>query len=133
MPSARERAKIFASDMSMRKKLFEELLKHVRAGFCEKNYKYMAPQAIERAFLEFPEEFNREEYEEALRDGYAGWEQIGRRQAEGRCLGNSRAWSFAMSHKFGWSDRVKVEAQTESNVNVSIVSYSDSTSKPVTT
>lgn len=123
-----EKAK-FEADPKHRAKVFQELLLHVKRGFSLDCFKKMSLTAICEALLKHPEEFDKEELEQAQREAKEGWEHIGRRQAEGTCLGNSRSWFYNMSHRYGWSDRVDVKAEVQGSLAVNIVSYASTTDK----
>ena len=102
---------------------FERLLEHVRAGFSTDCFEDFSSEQVFKNFEKWPEEYSKEAFEQALRQGKASWELIGKNQALGTCLGNSRSWFYNMAQRYGWSDKVDVRAEHAGNVNVSIVSY----------
>jgi hypothetical protein len=71
----------------------------------------------------YPEEFIQEELDNSLREGKIYWEDIGSRQANGNCLGNSRTWFYNMANRYGWKERLDIEAEHKGTVNVNVVSY----------
>ena len=109
-----------------RRKIFQELCRHISQGLALDSFRVMSLPTIEKYLRDYPEEFDRDELDEAVRVGKAFWEDIGRRQSLGTCIGNSRSWYYNMSNRYGWSERQQVDAKTEGNVQVSIVSYADS-------
>ena len=111
--------------------MFERLLIHVRNGYGMGCFPEASGKLIEDMIREYPGEWCREELEHALREGNVFWEDIGRRQAMGECLGNSRSWYYNMANKYGWREKVEVEAEHKGSVQVNIVSYASS--KPSTT
>ena len=120
---AQERKELIESSAHERKKVFEELLRHLRAGYCIDSFGPLSRAAIFLYIDRFPGDFVMSELEQAQRDGYAGWEQIGRRQAEGTCLGNSRSWYYNMSNRYGWRERAEVATEHSGSVAVQVVSY----------
>ena len=71
----------------------------------------------------YPEEFPREEIELALVKGKEMWERIGLRQANGTCLGNSRSWFYNMANRYGWREKLDVEAEHKGEISVNVISY----------
>jgi hypothetical protein len=118
---------------SVRQKTFRELLKHVKGGYSLDCFPSVSQKTIENLLLQYPEEWVEDELVEAMREGKRGWEAIGRRQAEGTCLGNSRAWFYNMAHRYNWSEKQQIDVKTEGTLAVNIVSYADSIERPVST
>jgi hypothetical protein len=106
-----------------RRKIFRELLTHLRAGYSVDCFAILSDTMIKTCLDTYPKEFVREDFEDALRDGKSGWESIGRRQAEGTCLGNSRSWYYNMANRYRWSDRQQVETEHKGQVSVSVINY----------
>ena len=111
------------SSSEYRKKLFERLLAHVREGYSIESFGPIGPETLRRAIGRWPDDFVQEDLDRAARDGRDGWERIGRRQATGECLGNSRSWYYNMSHRYGWSDRVDARVEHSGAVDVTVVNY----------
>jgi hypothetical protein len=109
---------------ALRKELFKKLCRHVRVGYSLDCFSELSETTCRKYLETYPEEWPREEFEKALRDGKQAWEDIGKRQAMGTCMGNSRSWYYNMSNRYGWRDRVDVEADTRSTLQVQVVSYS---------
>ena len=122
--NASERKGKLSADPQYRKEVFKGLLDHIRQGYSMDCYSLITVAMIDEFTKIFPLEFPLEEIIEAQRDAKLGWERIGREQAIGTCLGNSRSWYYNMSNRYGWSDRVDLKAKTEGSVSVNIVSYS---------
>lgn len=118
------------NDSALRKKLFADLKRHIVAGYSLDCWDVMGQLTIEDFLTKYPEEFDAEELLAAQRKGKLGWENIGRRQAEGTCLGNSRAWYYNMAQRYGWSERQQIDLKHDGQVNVAIVSYADTIMKP---
>ena len=85
----------------------------------------MSEETIYEYMKTYPVEWPIREFEQTLRQAKDNWERIGRRQAEGTCLGNSRSWYYNMSNRYGWSDKSKVETTGTQALTVSIVDYSN--------
>lgn len=118
-----ERQKLIESDAQYRREIFERLLKHTREGFSLGSFDEVSEATVKRYFEKYPEEFVLEEYEEALRSGMHFWEGIGKKQATGDCLGNSRTWYYIMANRYGWREKVDVKADHSGEVKVQVVSY----------
>ncbi len=116
-------------DSAYRRELFAKLCQHIKAGYSIDCFSELDNVTILRYLKEFPEEFVQSELDCALRDGKLGWETIGRRQADGSCLGNSRSWQYNMANRYGWRDKQDVANEHKGDVKVSIVSYTGA-SKP---
>lgn len=108
-----------------RRRIFEELIRHIKGGFSLNCFSSMSEIGIKSFLEKYPEEFSRDELESAMRDGQLSWERIGRQQADGSCLGNSRSWQYNMINRYGWTDRVESKTDVSGAVQVSIVSYAD--------
>lgn len=121
--SAKDREAKLEADKEYRKKIFEKLKDHLRRGYSLDCFAEISETAIRRYLSIYKDEFSQDELDEAQREGKLLWEGIGYRQADGKCLGNSKAWWYNMAHRYKWSDRVHVEAQHSGQVAVSVVSY----------
>lgn len=109
-----------------RKKLFKQLCDHVATGYSVDSFYLVGDTTIDRFFKTYPEDFVREDFELAKRKGKANWESIGYRQSTGECLGNSRSWYYNMANRYGWKEKLDVEAEHKGNVNVSVINYATS-------
>ena len=124
--SASERRAKIEGDAGERRKVFAELCQHIREGYSLDCFPALSEKSV-RLYLElYKEEFVREDLDNAMRQGKVGWEDIGRRQANGQCLGNSRSWYYNMSNRYGWRDKVDIEAEHKGNLQVQVVSYATS-------
>jgi hypothetical protein len=108
--------------------IFERLLKHIGRGLSFEGFADLSMHTIEKYLEKYPEEFNRERYQKALKKGRSWWESIGQRQTEGTCNGNSRTWYYNMSNKYGWSERQQVQADTKTSGTINIISYASKAS-----
>lgn len=108
----------------LRMECFNELLEHIEAGFSINCFESLS-EAMIFEFLKNYDEFCTMRLEISLRKAQSGWEKIGHEQATGKCIGNSRSWFYNMAHRYGWSDKVQVDANVKGNVNVSVINYSD--------
>lgn len=118
-----ERTERLANDPSIRRQIFKELLSHLSEGLSQDAFPPMDPRTVKKYLTAYPEEFIQEEYDSALRRGRETWERIGHRQALGTCLGNSRTWFYNMSNRYGWRDKIDIEAEHKGQVNVSVITY----------
>ncbi len=110
-------------DAKERSKIFSELCGHVKAGYSLQCFGPLSEITVRKWLKVYPKEFNEEELATALRLGQSGWEEIGRKQSNGTCLGNSRSWYYNMANRYGWREKVDVTAEHKGQVNVSVVSY----------
>jgi hypothetical protein len=122
-PSPAQRKSALTNDQGLRRQLFARLLKHVECGYSLDCFQELSIESINTFLKEFPEEFCRESLDQSLRGGKRYWEDIGVRQADGKCLGNSRSWVYNMMNRFGWTDKAKVETETKGAITVSVVNY----------
>lgn len=106
-----------------RRKIFKELLKHIEAGFSLESFPPLSENSIKTYLERFKEEFVEEELRQAMRQGRVMWESIGKRQADGQCLGNSRSWYYNMANRYGWREKIDIEAEHKGSIEVSVVSY----------
>lgn len=125
-----ERRALLDSSPSERRACFKRLLNHVRQGYSLDCFSDLSLNSILEFLKSYPLEFPAGELEDAKRDGKQGWEAIGRRQSDGTCLGNSRSWYYNMSNRFGWRDKIDVEAEHKGSVNVNVVNYASKKSSP---
>lgn len=121
--SAKERRELIESNKTERAKCFKDLLAHVRTGYSIDCFGPISETMIRKYLKDYPEEFIEEDLLNAIRDAKGYWEGLGRRQADGTCLGNSRSWYYNMVNRYGWREKVQVEAEHSGNVNVNVVSY----------
>jgi hypothetical protein len=121
--SASERMEKLEESAAERKACFRELLKHIEDGFSIDCFGPLGEDSIKLFFDKYPMEFEKGELYDSIRKGKQGWEEIGKRQATGHCIGNSRSWYYNMANRYGWSERSKVEADVKGSVTVSIVNY----------
>ncbi len=120
--SAKERGEKIARDKKERARIFKELCDHVSAGYSLDCFAPLSAPTIQAYFTRY-EEFDREEFELSLRKGKQMWEGIGRKQATGECLGNSRSWYYNMANRYGWREKLEVEAEHKGQISVNVVSY----------
>lgn len=107
-----------------RKKIFENLCKHLSKGFSMDSFEELSYNTIQEYLKIYSSEFKIEELHDSLRKGKLMWETIGYKQATGECLGNSRSWYYNMSNRYGWRDKVDVEQDTKGTLTVNVVNYS---------
>lgn len=112
-----------ADEKEARRKIFKRLCMHVSAGYSLESFEDLSANSVRRYLETYSEEWPREEYEAALRRGRFAWEQIGRKQADGTCLGNSRSWYYNMANRYGWREKIDIEAEHKGRVEVSVISY----------
>ena len=121
--SHKERMEKIEADKNERRRIFKELCTHLSRGYSMESFAELSVPTIKRYINLFKEEFIQEEIDEALSRGRAYWEEIGHRQAQGECLGNSRTLYYNMSNKYGWSERQQIEADHKGSVSVNVISY----------
>ena len=110
-------------DKTARVKMFEKLCQHVRSGYSLDCFSALSIVKVRELMKDFPEDFDENKLEMAMRDAKMFWENIGKQQAQGLCLGNSRSWYYNMANRYGWSDRQRIEAEHKGAVSVNVVSY----------
>ena len=120
---ARERKVKLANDPVYRRAVFKDLLRHLETGYSIDCFPEISDTAIKEYLILYPEEFVEEDLINSLRTGKQYWEGIGNRQANGSCLGNSRSWYYNMANRYGWRERIDIEAEHKGKVEVSIVNY----------
>jgi len=122
--SAKERIERYNTDPGARKRLCAELCKHLEQGYSVESFSGVSTRILKTYLELYKDEFPREDIEEAMQVGRDTWEQIGKRQANGQCLGNSRSWYLNMSNRYNWTDKQQIEVDGKQAVSVSIVNYS---------
>lgn len=113
-------------DAKERSKIFSELCSHVRNGYSLMCFPPISEHTVRKWLKEYPEEFIEGELELAIRAGQVGWEEIGRKQSNGSCLGNSRSWYYNMVNRYGWREKVDIAAEHKGQVSVNVISYATS-------
>lgn len=121
--SHKERIAKLESDKNERRKVFNELLAHVRNGFSLDCFGPLSDQSIRNYLKAYPDEFVGEDLQNAMRLGKEYWEGLGRSQSNGSCLGNSRSWYYNMANRYGWREKLEVEAEHKGSVSINVVSY----------
>ena len=121
--SNKERREKLEKDKEYRRAVFKELCDHLSKGYSLDCFSALSDKSVLEYLKLYPEEFIQEEMQDSMRKGKVLWEGIGYRQAVGECLGNSRSWYYNMSNRYGWKDKVDVEAEHKGQVSVNIVSY----------
>lgn len=122
----KERVLKLESDSTERRRIFNLLCQHLADGYSMESFSELSVNSIKRYINLFKEEFVEEELEEARRKGRDAWERIGRKQADGECLGNSRSWFYNMANRYGWREKIDIEAEHKGQVAINIVSYASS-------
>lgn len=117
------RRKALEEDPAYRAWIMQKLCSHLREGFSVNCFGVIARKTLERCIKNHPNEFDLEEIESAIEEGQLAWEKLGRAQARGECLGNSRTWFYNMCNRYNWSEKSKVEAETKQAVCVQVVNY----------
>lgn len=102
------------------KKFFE----HVEQGFSVESFPDAKKITIDKWLNEL--NYDEEILEKSKRKGRLVWEIIGKKQSEGTCLGNSRSWYYNMANRYGWQDKISVDADVKGALSVEIVNYSRS-------
>lgn len=119
----KERMEKIERDKNERRRLFKALCDHVSNGLSIESFSEVTTNTLKSYFKLYPEEFSGEEFDTALQKGREYWEDIGRRQANGNCLGNSRTWYYNMANRFGWREKLEVEAEHKGQIAINVVNY----------
>lgn len=118
-----EKGKKFAEDETYRREVFSNLLKHLERGYSLDCFEDASDDSIRKYLKTYKDEWNEEELRQAQRKGKSMWEDVGFRQANGQCIGNSRSWYYNMANRYGWREKLDIEAEHKGQVQVNIVSY----------
>ena len=107
-----------------RDSVYADLLQHLKEGYSFESFGLMSKDTI---FLycksRADEGWDEEQVLHAAEKGRQMWEHLGVRQAQGTSMGNASAWKFAMSAKYGWSDKVEQNVNHAGNLQINVVSY----------
>lgn len=112
-----------AEDPIYRRQMFVDLLRHVEGGYSLDSFEGCSDDSVRKYLKLYKDEWNQEELEQAQRKGKGLWENIGFRQANGECIGNSRSWYYNMANRYGWREKLDIEAEHKGQVQVNVVSY----------
>lgn len=121
--SVKERRIKIEADKIERRKVFAELCKHVEDGYSMDCFSALSITSIKEFLERFPNEFIEEELQNSVRKAKTYWEDLGKRQARGDCLGNSRSWYYNMVNRYGWREKVEIEAEHKGQLSINVVSY----------
>ena len=121
--SCKERLKRLEDSQAERVKLMRALCDHLERGLSLDCFGFIGKSSLKRLLDTFTEDFSKEELEVASQKGRETWELIGYKQATGQCLGNSRSWYYNMANRYGWRERIDIEAEHKGNVIVEVVNY----------
>lgn len=121
--SREEKEAKLEADANERRVLFRKLCAHLEEGLSIESFYLVSDKTIYRMLENYPKEFDKEELLIAKKQGRDYWERIGQRQARGDCLGNSRTWFYNMANRYGWRDKIDVEAEHKGSVSINVVSY----------
>jgi len=121
--STYQKGKKFAEDSGYRREMFVSLLRHIEGGYSLDSFEECSDDSIRKYLKLYKEEWNEEELSQAQRKGKGLWESIGFRQANGECIGNSRSWYYNMANRYGWREKLDIEAEHKGQVQVQVVSY----------
>ena len=114
----------YEEDKAAREQLCIELCAHLAEGYSFECFPKCEKTRLARLIEAFKEEFPHQALDKARQMGQYDWESIGKRQADGRCLGNSRSWFYNMANRYGWRDKVDLQADTKGSLSVQVVNYS---------
>lgn len=120
----KEKIKAIYEEPAETRRAYQRLLNHLAEGFSPDTCSPLTEKIVAELCEKWPDIWIAEEIGDAMMRGKLAWESIGRRQADGSCMGNSRSWYYNMSNRYGWSDRQTVDAKVEGSVSVNIVNYS---------
>lgn len=126
----RKSAKSLHEDKDERVRIFRDLCRHCEQGYSLDCFADLGREALETCLEAYKDEFSREKLAEAQRKGRAFWERVGRQQALGECLGNSRSWYYNMANRYGWRERVDMSTESKGALEVHVINYASSREKP---
>ena len=106
-----------------REKLTRNFLEHLSAGYSKESFGEISKKNLQKLLSSVDENL----LCQALARGRHTWESIGKRQAEGVCLGNSRSWILNMINRYGWAEKLQIEADVKGALKVEVVNYADTT------
>lgn len=115
---------VFEEDKDARVALCRRLCAHLAEGYSMECFGEISNRRLRLLIEAYKEEFPQESLDKARQTGQAAWESIGKRQADGRCLGNSRSWFYNMANRYGWRDKVDLQSETKGAISVQVVNYS---------
>ncbi len=122
----------YEGDKDARIELCRQLCSHLADGYSIECFSEVSTKRLARLMDTYEGEFPAETIDKARNVGRYGWELIGKRQADGRCLGNSRTWFYNMSNRYGWRDKVDTISESKGSLSVNVVNYSSTRSdKPL--
>lgn len=121
--SSQEKGRKFEEDKTYRREVFVNLLKHLEKGYSLDCFEECSDDSIRKYLKLYKDEWSQEELSQAQRKGKGLWEDIGFRQANGQCIGNSRSWFYNMANRYGWREKLDIEQEHKGQVSVNIVSY----------
>lgn len=119
----KERLSKLEADSAERKRLCDQLCKHLSRGYSVESFSEISTPSLKKYMNLYKEDFDKEQIDIAMQKGRDVWETIGYRQANGQCLGNSRSWYYNMANRYGWRERIDIEAEHKGSIAVNIVSY----------
>lgn len=117
------RYKLAVDSQEERTKIREELVTHLAKGLSIDSYIGLSKNHMKKLVDLYQQEFVGDDIDQAIQQGLLYWEELGRSQADGSCLGNSRTWYYNMSNRYGWSERSEVKSESKHNHTVNVVKY----------
>lgn len=127
----RERLVLLSQCKEERQKLCQELCKHLELGYSIECFTEVPRKSLQTLLEDYKDDFSWEDIDVALTKGQLSWEAIGKRQAEGACIGNSRSWILNMINRYRWTERVDVSMEHKGAVQVQVVNYAPPSQVPV--
>lgn len=121
--SLKEKLTKLEDDKKERQRICKAFCQHLEEGLSRACFAEVHIQTLERYMKAYPEDFPQEEIDLAASKGQQTWERIGKKQSTGECMGNSRSWYYNMANRYGWREKIELEAEHKGQVNVNIVSY----------
>jgi DNA-binding transcriptional MerR regulator len=93
------------------KELIQGYANHRRQGFDKESYPLCDYRTIERHLAKYADvlQTEKEELEQAEREGQLEWEIIGKNLMTGKMNGSATAWIFKGKNKYGYKDRQEID------------------------
>ena len=124
--SLKEKGEKIEHDQSYRRSICQALCKHLGEGYSLESFSEISTTSLKRYINLYKEDFPQEDIEQAMQKGRDTWERLGFAQANGQCIGNSRTWYYNMANRYGWREKIDIEAEHKGQLAVNIVSYASS-------
>lgn len=124
--TVKERMERLENDPVFRRSMFKDFLAHIERGMSADCFADLSIESVKDFMSRYPNEFDKDAYQDSCRKAKGMWEDMGYRQGNGECYGNSRSWFYNMANRYGWRDKIEVDAEVKGSLNVNVVNYAAS-------